>query len=564
MIAPRRMNSPQPVGIHPMALDYAEQALRSSPDIEVVERIGPKGLVGTLADGMGGMPHILVVKMADDKAEILRQQSGGQLIVDQDQLLRLDSMDTRGAGLVSASISAAGLHTSVAIMVLGRDNAPLRDAEVHLLGIAEPANAVTDERGVATVSIPGDAVQFITGLYVKPKSDFWSFYQAQPALEVHQTNLVYLRPLSESFQGFPRQQVTGWGQRLMRMDQLPGNYRGQGSRVAIVDSGADTSHPDLHRIKSGFDSLKQGGENTWRHDTVGHGSHCAGIVAAADNSTGIRGFAPEAEVHICKQYPGARVSQLIEALEYCIEKQVDAVSLNLGGIDPSEALEQQILRAKRLGVACIAAAGDTGGTVHYPASSPNVLAVAAIGKFEEYPADSYHAQTAGPPSASGLFSPRFTCYGPEIALCAPGVAILSCVPPSGYAVCDGTSLAAAHVTGLAALIVAHHPEFQGPFKARTSARVDRLFQILRSSAQPVNVGDPRRTGFGIPDVLVAVGLAVHPAVLAAMNLLQHRAGMAGLYGANPWIHPMIGLGFGNAGAANPSTSYPQQAPAGVW
>jgi hypothetical protein len=93
IIAPRRMGghiSGLMGAMQPMALDYVEQALRASPDIEVVERIGPRGLVGTLADGMGGAPPILVAKMAIDKAEMLRQQGVGQLIVERDQHLHLD------------------------------------------------------------------------------------------------------------------------------------------------------------------------------------------------------------------------------------------------------------------------------------------------------------------------------------------------------------------------------------------------------------------------------------------------------------------------------------------
>jgi subtilisin len=209
-------------------------------------------------------------------------------------------------------------------------------------------------------------------------------------------------------------------------------------------------------------------------------------------------------MHVCKLFPGGHVSQLIDALEYCIEHQVDVASLSLSGCEPSEVLEQQLLRAKRLGVACIAAAGNSGGAVEYPASSPQVLAVAALGKWGEFPADSYHARTAGLVDSAGFFSPRFTCVGPQIALCAPGVAILSAVPPNNYAVWDGTSMAAAHVAGLAALVLAHHPEFLTRFKLRNSARVDRLFQILAASALPVGSGDPWRTGFGLPDVPAAL------------------------------------------------------------
>ena len=505
IIAPRRI-----LGMtHPMALDYVEQALRACPEVEVVERIGPRGLVGTLADGMAGMPHCLIARMAADKAEILKQQSSGQLIIEPDYPVHLNLTDTSEPGLVAAAAAAPGPSVSVTAMVLGRDNTPIRDAEVHLFGTLSPVSGITDERGVATLSLSVGAAQSATGLYVKPRSDYWTFYQAQPALETDQTNLVYLRSLSETLQGFPRQQTLGWGQKAMRLHLLPNHARGQGVRVAIIDSGAaTTTHHDLQTIKNGLDMIhKKADDGAWNQDAISHGSHCAGIIAGADDGSGIRGFAPDAEIHICKQFPGGSVSQVIEALEYCIEKQIDLVNLSLSAAEPSEALEQQILRAKRMGVACIAGAGNTGGPVQYPASSAHVLAVAAIGKAGEFPPDSYHAQISGPVDGSGLFSPRFTCFGPEISVCAPGVAILSSVPPNNYAVWDGTSMAAAHVTGLAALVLAHHPEFQGPFKARNADRVDRLFQILRASAQPVQVGDARRTGFGMPDVLVALGLA---------------------------------------------------------
>ncbi|MCU1339208.1 MAG: in [Bryobacterales bacterium] len=568
IIAPRRINGMmmQPMGMQPMALDYVEQALRASPDVEVVDRIGPRGLAGTLADGMGGVPHILIVKMADEKAEILKQQSMGQLIVERDQPLHLDLSETGEPGLVAAAVATGGPAVSIAVMVLGKDNAPIKDAEVHLFGSLLPVSGVTDERGLATLSLSGDTVQSVTGVYVKPKSDYWTFYQADPAIETDQTNLVYLRSLSDSFPGFPRQQVLGWGQKAMRLDQLPGNYRGQGIRVAIVDSGVATTHPDLQGIKHGFDVAKKKSDpSAWSHDTISHGSHCAGVIAGADNGTGIRGFATDAEVHVCRQFPGGQISQLIEALEYCIEKQIDLVNLSLSGTEPSEALEQQILRAKRLGVACIAAAGNSGGPVQYPASSPNVLAVAAIGKMGEFPPDSYHAHTVSMVNGTGFFSPKFTCYGPEIAVCAPGVAILSSVPPNNYAAWDGTSMAASHVTGLAALVLAHHPDFQGAFRARNADRVDRLFQILRASAQPVSMSDPllsdpRRTGFGMPDVLIALGLApqVQPGFYANARMFA--------YGRYPAFAQFGGLGFGQPMGFGPSAvPYPQpQVPVGTW
>jgi subtilisin family serine protease len=516
LIAPRKPQGLMPMGFMPLQFSTVEQTLRGSPDIEVIDTVGPKNMVGMLADGMGDANGVLVARMTEQKAAILAQQTHGRLIVERDHPLTLAEMAFQFPPLVSGMMPAAGPVLATVVVVLGKDGVPIEGAEVYLFGSMLPATGITDKSGKVTLSLFGDTAESIRGLYVKPKSDYWSFYQEQPDITINEANIVGLRPLSEwpSLANFPRQQVYGWGQKAMRLDQVPGNYRGQGIKVAVIDSGADNAHDDLRKIRFGFDVIgKKSHPDGWTVDTIAHGSHCAGIIAGADNSIGVRGFAPDAEIHACKLFPGGQISQLIDALEYCIEKQIDVVNLSLGGAEPSEALEQQILRAKRAGIACIVAAGNSGNRVQYPASSPNVLAVSAIGKFNEFPPDSYHTQTTTPLiDQNGFFAAKFSCFGPEIAVCGPGVAIASSVPPNNYAAWDGTSMAAPHITGLAALVLAHHPDFQGPFKAKTAERVERLFQIIKISARPVNLGDPSRTGFGLPDALIAIGLQPSPGI----------------------------------------------------
>jgi subtilisin len=510
LIAARRPNGMQPMGIQPLQFSLLEQTLRASPDIEVIDTVGPKNIVGVLADGMGDAPGVLVTRMTEQKAGILAQQGQGRLIVERDQSLHLADASFQVPMMVGSTLPTSGPSLTAAFVVLGAGDTPMKDAEVFLFGSMLPVSGVTDERGEVTLSLFGESPQTIRGLYVKPKADYWSFFHPQPDITQDEPNVVGLRALSEwpSLANFPQQQTLGWGQKAMRLDRLPADYRGQGVRIAVIDSGAANGHQDLRNIRLGFDIInKKVDPNTWNVDTISHGSHCAGVIAGADTPGGVRGFAPDAEIHVCKLFPGGQVSQLIDALEYCIEKQIDVVNLSLGGAEPSEALEQQIQRAKRAGIACIVAAGNSGGRVQYPASSPHVLAVAAIGHVNEFPPDSYHTQSVTQwMDAGGYFSAKFSCFGPEIAVCGPGVAIASSVPPDNYAVWDGTSMAAPHITGLAALVLAHHPEFQAAFKARSPERVERLFQIIRASARQVNVGDPMRSGFGLPDALAAVGL----------------------------------------------------------
>lgn len=589
LVASRRASGVSAFAVSPLALNVVEQALRSNPDIEVVDTLGPKAGVGALADGMAGLPHVIVARMDQNKAQMLHQQGQGQLIVEEDQALTL--LDAPyGPSMVTPAVAGAP-SVAVPMVVIGPDEAPVEGAEVYLYGSLLPAMGVTNSTGEATVSLWGDTPQSIRALYVKPKGDYWSFYQSQPVVSTAAPNVVVLRPLSETYPNFPQQQIVGWGQKAMRMDQLPPDRRGQGIKIAIVDSGAATSHEDLRNISRGLDVLaKRNNPNNWVVDTIAHGSHCAGIIAGSeDNKVGIRGFAPAAEIHACKIFPGGQISQLIDALEYCIEKQIDVVNLSLGTDQVSEVLEQQLLRLASLGIACIVAAGNSGGPVQYPASSPSVLAVAAIGHVAEFPPDSYHTQTVQSPAADGFFSPRFTCFGPEIALCAPGVAIVSSVPPNNFAAWDGTSMAAPHVTGLAALVLAHHPDFTGSFRARSTLRVQRLFQILKASARPINVGDPRRTGFGLPDAPTALslqlGTQVEQAALAPQGFTSQGfspqgfgpqgfgpqaffgqwpvyASQGGLGGAvgplmgNPMLGPQIGAAVGELGRYLPFAAAP--------
>jgi subtilisin family serine protease len=456
--------------------------------------------------------------MTDRKAGELQQRGQGRLIVERDQHLQLLDPMLQRPNLVSSLTPYDGPAVEVLVAVAGRDGAPLAGAEVSLFGGLLPSTAVTGPDGTARLRLYGEDTHTISGLYVKPRADHWSFFQRDPDLSLNEANVVMLRPLTElpSLQNLPRQNTLGWGARAMRLDQVPPPFRGQGVRIAVIDSGVATTHGNLNRIRNGFDVINKAVDrNTWNTDTLGHGSHCAGVIAAGDPSWGIRGFAPEAEIHVCKLFPGGQISQLIDALEYCIENQIDIVNLSLGGSAPSEALERQIQRAKQAGVACIAAAGNSGGPVQYPAASPHVLAVAAIGKVDEFPPDSYHTETVGQDiDPQGFFTARFSCAGPQVDVCAPGVAIVSAVPPNNFAAWDGTSMAAPHVTGLAALVLAHRPEFQGVMRARSAERVERLFQVLRMSARPVTLADPTRIGYGMPDALVALGLSLAPGLQA--------------------------------------------------
>lgn len=571
LIAPRRHHQMQMMDLSPLQFSAIEQALRNSPDIEIIDRVGPKHAVGTLATGMPDCTAVLVARMTDDKARSLSLQAQGQLIIERDQPLQLLDMNYAQASLVNCNLPTTGPAFTAEFLVQG-NGSPIKDAEVCLMGGLIPASGITDAKGRVKLSLIGESAQSLRRLYVKPRSDYWSFCQEQPDVSSSEMNVIGLRALCDwpSLTNFPQQQQLTWGQRAMRLDQLPSHYRGQGIRIALIDSGIANTHQDLIKITRGYDVINKTQDTTgWTVDTIAHGSHCAGVIAGQDSTSGIRGFAPEAEVHAIKLFPAGQISQLIEALEYCIEKQIDVVNLSLGGAQPSEALEQQIMRAKQAGVACIVAAGNSSGPVNYPASSANVMAVAAIGRLNEFSPDSYHTQTVTPNvDANGFFVARFSCFGPEVAVCAPGVAITSSVPENSFAAWDGTSMAASHVVGLAALVLAHHPEFQGSVGQRSAERVERLFQVIKMSCRPVVPGDQRRIGFGMPDVMRAVGLAplYSPQMMSAGMSSPLMQSLANVYREPPRLMPQtmnLGLGsFDPYGSYRPLVSSPMAMPAG--
>ena len=169
-------------------------------------------------------------------------------------------------------------------------------------------------------------------------------------------------------------------------------------------------------------------------DRHGHGTHCAGTIAATLNGQGVVGVAPAASLYGVKVLAtggSGNWSWLIAGLDWCIANGIHIASMSLGRDTAPVAVQTMCDLAFARGVLLVAAAGNSGGPVGAPGKYGSVIAVSAI-------------------DSANALAP-FSCRGPEVELCAPGVDVLSTIPSNGYGRMSGTSMACPHVSGAAAL-----------------------------------------------------------------------------------------------------------------
>jgi hypothetical protein len=233
---------------------------------------------------------------------------------------------------------------------------------------------------------------------------------------------------------------------------------GKGVLVAVIDSEIDAKHPDLDgTIAKDFDSL---GSSEKAH---AHGTSIAGAIAAHGKLLGIAPGAQVLAVHAFDDTPGvARGNSfaIYKGLQWAADNGARVVNMSFAGpADPT--LQRLLAAAYDKGMVLIAAAGNAGPKSDplYPAADPNVIAVTAIDSDDH------------------LFP--MANRGRHIAVAAPGVEIFALAPGNEYVFTTGTSIAAAHVSGIAALLLEHKP----------SLKPGEIRAALTATAQPL--GPPR-------------------------------------------------------------------------
>ncbi len=280
-----------------------------------------------------------------------------------------------------------------------------------------------------------------------------------------------------------------WNLRSINIETAWDETKGSGITVAVIDSGISPV-PDLKDTKfvKGYDFVN---DKIEAYDDIGHGTHVAGTIAqSTNNNYGVAGIAYEASLmplKVLSAQGGGTVADIAEAIRYAADNKADVINMSLGGPGESQLMEDAINYAHSKGVIIIAAAGNSNqNSASYPARYPHVVGVAAL-------------------DSVGIKAP-YSNFGAGVDIAAPGGSEVGKIlqetinPETGESVFEGyqgTSMAAPHVAGVAALV-----------KAAGVKEPDEILNVLKQSSR-VEKEDPlNHFGAGHLDAAAAVKLAV--------------------------------------------------------
>jgi len=390
---------------------------------------------------------------------------------------RRDVLKTLGVGAVGVGVGAAVLDQMNRYIVGARD-ADAAVAAASVSDVREERIDLTKHTGL-TLVVGGYSQTSRQSLLSREDVAF-----VQPDRELSYVGV----PAGESAPTAQQQvddQVLPWG--IDRVDADVAHDEGatgEGVDVGVIDGGIAATHPDLEGNLA--DPSVDGNHRAWVEcrgddceypwsDDGDHGTHVAGTVAAADSASGVVGVAPEATLHalkVCSGAGGCRTSDIVGAVRHAADQGWDVVNLSLGSPAESPALQAAGEYARDSGVVLVAAAGNAGrpDSVGYPAAYEEFLAVSATTIDD------------------GIAS--FSSTGPEVNVAAPGESVCSAVV-DGHSVLDGTSMAAPHVTGAVAQLLA------------SGASPEAVRGRLLDSAEDIGGSDDEQ-GAGLLDVAAAL------------------------------------------------------------
>jgi len=236
----------------------------------------------------------------------------------------------------------------------------------------------------------------------------------QPVIQIRASQLENAQ-IAATANAALTQQIVPWGISAIHAPNVWPVTRGASVNVAVVDTGIDGSHPDLaHAYMGGYNDFFR---EKAPFDDHGHGTHVAGIIAAADNAFGVVGVAPNAKLWAVKVLAGdghGTDENLVAGLDWVIAKKKEiggawVANMSVGADAGTDAEARAIQRALDAGIILVAASGNDGeGQLEYPAAYNGVISVGAVD--------------------SELEAASFSTYGSSLSVVGPGVAV-----PSSYA-----------------------------------------------------------------------------------------------------------------------------------
>ncbi|MEU7590465.1 S8 family serine peptidase [Micromonospora sp. NPDC049230] len=274
-------------------------------------------------------------------------------------------------------------------------------------------------------------------------------------------------------------------------------YTGAGVRVAVLDTGADFTHPDLAgRVADRSDFTAEGGDAV---DHNGHGTHVASTIAGTGAAAHgqRRGVAPDAKLVIGKvldDHGSGADSGIIAGMEWAAAR-ADVINMSLGGSEADDGTDPLSLAvdalSKSTGVLFIVAAGNNGGAISSPASAASALTVGAVDRDDRL-AD---FSSRGPLVTSHVAKPELVAPGVDIVAARAAGTNLQDPIDRYYEAISGTSMASPHVAGAAALLAQRHPDWTGT----------QLKAALVGAADPLTGIDAYAVGAGRLNAARALG-----------------------------------------------------------
>jgi subtilisin len=384
----------------------------------------------------------------------------------------------------------------------------------------------------------------VTGLGGDVKFDYTSIHaisvslpqQAVEALKKN-PNIAYIDNEIE-FTAIDAELDASWGvKRIGAGTVQDSNNMGQGINIAVIDTGINYNHEDLiGRYKGGWNFVTN---NANPFDDNGHGTHCAGIIAANDNNDAVVGVAPQANIYAVKVLDSTgsgSLTNVIAGIDWATKTRSDTdpnndiqvISMSLGASTGTSSLQAACDAAYKAGIVVVAASGnDYRSSISYPANYASVIAVGATDSSDK--------------------RASFSNYGSKLELVAPGVNILSDyidVSPNDQRNHDtlymsGTSMACPHVAGVAALILASPLDWA--YDANTNGVWDASEIRNKLDLTAKDIGTTGRDiyyGYGLVDAIKATTSTPPDTAPPTITSLTPANG-AIVYTANPTISAKV-------------------------